>query len=438
MVDAGTPADLPLSIVVDTNVVLHCKPLAELPWEQFGVAQVDVVLVDPVLNELDAWKGKGNDARAKRVRSMLPLLRQLLEANNLVIELAHGSCRVRLRMPSAALHGANASADADGAIVAAAERLATEGGPVMLVTRDVVMALRAHRRGITYRLLPPEDAAWNLRPEPVDVDHAETVRKLKEYERQRPELSAVASGLGLEVSDTTLTALVPHIPDKFDMTSVISEWAKKEFMPPRWKNRDLSDTSWNNKLRSLEREFLISMLKRLRFGPIVELVIRNGGSVNADDVQIEVIAEGDWKLRSQWSDISIDVPAPPREREYDHNLITVPYHHLHIPNTPVTTHRDDEPTWIESEDEVMDGTSRLVAHIPVLRHRSQASLFFHVGPLPESTAPGKLVVRISSARQPGFEMTTWSLVRNAPNLSMTEAVEQLLANGELVFHPKKG
>jgi rRNA-processing protein FCF1 len=428
----GTTAQS-LLVVVDTNIVLHCKPLAELPWEQFGVAAVDVLLVDPVLVELDAWKGKGNDARAKRVRSMLPLLRQLLEAEDFSITVAQSKCRVRVRMLAASLNDASSAADADGAIVTAAEKVAAEAhSPVILVTRDVVMALRARRRGVPYRFVAPDDADWNARPEAVDADHAETVRKLREYESQHPELYVEAGGDGLAVDEQSMSLLVPLPPKKFDMTSVIATWAMEEFQKPRWRDRELHNAYWKRQIVRLEQDLMILVLKRLRFGPIVRLTIGNRGSMNADDVQIEIMIEGHWRLRAELLDLQIQVPRPPREDRHD-----AP-HLYNLPDIPVASRpRDDEPEWLKTEDSVLDGTSRLVAHISVLRHRSEANLHFHLGPMPDHTEPGKLIVRVSSARQPGFELVTWSVACNAPDWSRHELVAQLRANGELSFEPGK-
>jgi len=425
--------DQPLVVVVDTNVMLHCKPLAELPWTQLGAGRVDVLLVDPVLAELDAWKSRGNDARAKRARSLLPLLRQLLDAPDLTIELAGHHGRLRLRMPSGTQQAPVAD-DADGAIVSAAEHAAVDGSNVLLLTRDVGTALRARRRGVTYRLLPPEDAEWNAKPEAVDADHAETARKLKEYERQRPELRAVAHAAGADIGDSTMTVWVPATAKKLDAGDVVRTWAAEEFEKPKWRHRDLDDDYWNRQLERLDKDVTLLVLKRVVFGPIVELTIHNDGSVNADDVQIEVITDGEWRLRSELLDLRVEVPTPPLENRFD----SVMHPSYHFPNMAIPPPaRDDEPEWITTETEQFNGTAKLLAHIAVLRHRSEARIRFHVGPVLDKDTPGKLIVRISSARQPGFVSATWELKQDAPKCSRDEVVAQLIANGELSFYPEK-
>lgn len=431
--NADASVDQPLIVVVDTNVMLHCKPLAELPWAQLGAGRVDVLLVDPVLAELDAWKSRGNDARAKRARSLLPLLRQLLDAQDLTIDLAEHSDQVRLRMPSGAQQAPVAN-DADGAIVSAAEHAAVDGSTVLLLTRDIVMALRARRRGVSYRLVPPEDADWNAKPEPVDADHAETARKLKEYERQRPELRAIARGVGSDISDSTMTIWVPGTAKKLDVGDAVKTWAAEEFVKPRWRDRDLENDYWNRQLARLDRDVTLLVLKRIVFGPIIELTIHNDGSVNADDVQIEVMTDGDWRLRSEVLDLQVEVPSPPREDRFD-SVLQASHHY---PNIGIARPaREDEPEWITTEVEPIKGTAKLLAHIAVLRHRSEARLRFHVGPVVDRDKSGKLIVRISSARQPGFELATWELNQNAPKCSRDEVVAQLIANGELSFYPEK-
>jgi rRNA-processing protein FCF1 len=425
--------DQPLVVVVDTNVMLHCKPLAELPWAQLGVGRVDVLLVDPVLAELDAWKSRGNDARAKRARSLGSLLRKLLESEELRIDLVGHHGQVRLMMPSAD-QPTPVLGDADGAIVSAAEQAAAGGANVLLLTRDVVMALRARRRGVTYRLLRTDDADWNQKAEPIDPDHAETARKLKEYERQRPELSAVASGIGAELGDKAMTIWVPAAAKKFEIGDVVRTWAAEEFEKPRWRDRDLENDYWNRQLARLDKDVTLLVLKRIVFGPIINLAIHNEGSVNAEHVQIELMTEGDWRLRSELLELRVEVPTPPREDRYD--ALTHVAHNFPI-ISGVSPSRDDEPEWVETETKPIEGTTKLVARIPVLLHRSEARLQFHLGPVVDTDTTGKLIARISSARQPGFKLATWVLNRHAPACSRDEVVTELMANGELSFHPEK-
>ena len=69
-------ATLPMHIVVDSNVLLHCSTLETLNWAELVSQQPLVVTITPaVLREIDKLKQDGNTRRAKRARRVLPLVK---------------------------------------------------------------------------------------------------------------------------------------------------------------------------------------------------------------------------------------------------------------------------------------------------------------------------------------------------------------------------
>lgn len=425
-----------LTVVVDTNILLQGKPLSALPWEQLA-EQVDIVLSDPVLTELDRWKGEGSDRRAKRVRAMLPLFRALLAAESLTIDLPHATCRVRLTMR--ATDTVVSSTDADGAIVEVAHELLSEGRTVLLLTRDVILALRARRRGVPYRLVATEDADWNAKPDAPSADQAELLRKLREYEQQRPEIELTMAGPGVALQAKTLTVTAPKPPKDFIVSPFLHEWTVQQFGDRRGKDRDFGNDSWQDDLSRLEKRFSSAVITRIHRGPVVELVLTNAGSINATDVRVEFIVEGAWRLRSECQSLEIEVPYPPRRVKpseygrFDAAYVEPP----RLPHIDFTPKRDDDPTWELSEETPLQGTTRLIARVPVLRHRGEVRLQFHIGVQHPATDPGKLVVLVSYAGRPKVDPTTFVLVRDAPQWTTDELVQHWMGNGALVIEVEK-
>lgn len=433
--DSAIEGSAELTVVVDTNVILQGKPLADMPWEQFA-PQVEVLLIDPVLTELDRWKGEGNDRRAKRVRAMLPQLRQLLSSEGLSILLKEKPVRARLSMrPASAVAQAD---DPDGAIVDIVHDLTVSGCNAMLLTRDVIMALRARRRGVRYRLLSPDDADWNANNERSSADQEELQRRLREYEDQRPEMKLTIIGHGVSSEQTSLTVLCPK-PDQLGKVGpFLFEWAERYYASPLEKRRDLKSVPWQDDLAQIEYRFTSKLIKRLLSGPRVELQVHNDGTVNANDVLVEIITEGPWLLRMNLNELAVDIPhAPEQQKPANYGRFELPTYTRFIPDVEFPFDRDDGWHWERYEEDPVKGTRHLAARIPQLLHRGRLSLPFHIGVEHPAVAPGKLIVRISSAGQPKVATTIYTLNREAPSWSLDELVQTLLENKELVIGIKE-
>lgn len=74
-------ADLPqLHFIIDTNLVLQCKPLKELDWSEWrDFEEVHLIVCRPVLRELDAHKYNPRNRISGRSRDFLSLISPLIE-----------------------------------------------------------------------------------------------------------------------------------------------------------------------------------------------------------------------------------------------------------------------------------------------------------------------------------------------------------------------
>lgn len=77
---------MPTSIVylfADTNLFIQCRPLAELDWSMWNqFSEIRIVVSQPVLREIDAQKGRGNDRLGRRARAASGILRKLIISND--------------------------------------------------------------------------------------------------------------------------------------------------------------------------------------------------------------------------------------------------------------------------------------------------------------------------------------------------------------------
>ena len=50
------PAKPSLFVVPDANMLIHCKPLNEMPWSELGRDEIEIVYVSSVIREIDNLK----------------------------------------------------------------------------------------------------------------------------------------------------------------------------------------------------------------------------------------------------------------------------------------------------------------------------------------------------------------------------------------------
>lgn len=423
-----------LIVVPDTNIFLHCKALGDLPWAKFAQNYVDVILVDAVLSELDHWKDQGNDRRAKRVRSLLPTLRRLVIAEQDVIDVALGPPRIRLRLD--AKTAPVSKEDNDAAIIDAAEAIQSHSGsPVLVLTRDVLLATRCKRRGTNCFLISPEDEEWNDRPERPDPEITELKRELEEFKRQRPVIELELESLGGSIGTDAISVLVPKIT-RFERIDFVSQWAFKYFEEhePRNPSRewDFDDYAWTRDLHDLDIDLRKLLAKRLA-GATIWLTVKNSSSVNAEDVRIELLADGPWLLARDIPDRLIEVPRPPLRRDYDPNVLVIPSPIIPNFNTPMIEPVDPSaPIWeVEERDDQPKGVSRLAIRIPVLRHRDAVDVPFRLGADADAGTAGKLIIRITTEKTPKPVVRTLCLVCETKEVSTDELFDLLIERKEL-------
>jgi rRNA-processing protein FCF1 len=134
--------------VLDANVYLHFIPFTDIDWRsELGQATVRLIVPMVVLGELDNQKNAGREKLKPRAAKRLALMRKLLAGHE------RGPVKVRPGVNLEVLidpPGHVRQPNTDDEIIAVAQRLVNRrGGPVLLVTGDYSMQLRAEARGLT-------------------------------------------------------------------------------------------------------------------------------------------------------------------------------------------------------------------------------------------------------------------------------------------------
>jgi rRNA-processing protein FCF1 len=139
--------------IVDTNVHLHFRPFDEVNWPaQLGVKSVRLLVPIAVLRELDEHKNRGRDPIGHRAGARLAAMHRSLEGHGRGPAFVRQGVTVEIVLNP---HGHVRHPNNDEEILDCAEVLAPRrGGPLVLVTGDLSMRLRAEARGLTVAVLP--------------------------------------------------------------------------------------------------------------------------------------------------------------------------------------------------------------------------------------------------------------------------------------------
>jgi hypothetical protein len=148
--------------VLDTNILLHFEPPDQIDWKEVvGRPEVRLVLPLRVVEELDEKKYTARDNLSDRARRLLSALRsQLAPTAGGPVGLREG---VTIEVPID--DGPRArTLDADQEILDVCRELRSGGGPVVLVSADTGMWLRATALGIEVVSMP--DRYLRSKPRP--------------------------------------------------------------------------------------------------------------------------------------------------------------------------------------------------------------------------------------------------------------------------------
>jgi len=184
---------------LDTNILLQCKDLKELPWNEIQTeGSLLLVLPRPVQIELDRLKSDGNSRRAKRARKASKFLREIIQSEDSITDVRVSNPKVQLKIvPN--LYGKTKLPDIldldspDDRILA--EMIAyKEQHPddeVAILTQDINLLTTAKHLTLPFFPIPDD---WLLPPESDvrDKTIAELEHQLKIHQSTQPQIEIIA------------------------------------------------------------------------------------------------------------------------------------------------------------------------------------------------------------------------------------------------------
>ncbi|MFZ7095436.1 PIN domain-containing protein [Luteimonas dalianensis] len=321
--------------VPDTNFFLHAKAAAELPWAELtDAARIELIVLHPVLAELESHKSKGNSRAARRSRATLTKIDRLIDDDADEVVERNDNPRVVFRL-APPLDVKRKKPDLldldtpDGRIVEQA--LAVRellGGELTFLTQDRVPRITARAVGLPAQKVPD---SWLRPPELDDRD-----KKIAQLEAEVRELSSREPRIELELRageeaiEQVAGSLVRYrtLPEPFLNRAMA---AIDHRYPPETghvmgsimvthevdlKQYQIKRDRWWEQIRNdLERHgaFLTFQDGLLP----VTLTVANTGTAPADGFQVDVWIEGNMKLvdvrkhQEYFSQSRLSLPKPP-------------------------------------------------------------------------------------------------------------------------------
>ena len=203
-----------LVIVPDPNVLIHGKALADLPWEEFGRPEIEILFVPPAIRELDKLKTQAGRPN-KIARALSSDIRALIGKEGRSANVRGSSPkvtkRVELKAVTRAMEQGLDLAHADQSLINYCLSLKAEGLDVVLLTDDTICGTTASEFGLPVKFLPDD---WLRAPEQDETskENAKLKDQLKRLSAAGPqvELGFVdAEGKPLDRLEASLTRWRP-------------------------------------------------------------------------------------------------------------------------------------------------------------------------------------------------------------------------------------
>lgn len=315
-----------LKAFLDTNIILECRPLVELPWQEIDANGPILALLTPTaIKEIDSKKQDGRIG--KRAREFNRLIASVA-AGGPPIVIRDSAPRVELALSRAIRipwdqHDDLDPNDGDSCIVAEvlhAKDMSAVGK--LIVSHDIKPIAFALNYDVP--TLHVSDS-WLRQPEPHPKD-----REMQKLNQQLVQFRAAepAFEFGLELIDAEPVTLL-RIEDLSDAERAIIENRIKDLNPPvdqargtygMSANVGTYDYSYNERFEAYRKHFPIFManyaqrLERLFNQARLRLKVVNTGKVQAENLLVEVNVINGW-LHDRFVFVSPQGPIKPTPRE---------------------------------------------------------------------------------------------------------------------------
>lgn len=200
-------------LYLDTNILLHAKPLQDIPWEEHATPPITIFITTTNIRELDRHKDQ-HPKKHLRERARKALLR--IEAALAEPTIRH-DVRVHIDHQPPTLIYETYGLDPnhpDDTIIASALQ-AQHDDPedsVILYTHDVGPRITAARLGITARELPANDRLPPQQDE-IEKENERLKRELHDIKAAAPQLHLQINGQKQHATASTLASTPPTIDE---------------------------------------------------------------------------------------------------------------------------------------------------------------------------------------------------------------------------------
>lgn len=311
---------------LDTNIILECRPLAELPWQEIDADGPILALVTPTaIKEIDSKKQDGRIG--KRAREFNRLIASVA-AGGPPIVLRDSAPRVELALSRAIRipwdqHDDLDPDDGDSCIVAEvlhAKDMSVAGK--LIVSHDIKPIAFASNYDVP--TLHVSDS-WLRQPEPHPKDREiqKLNQQLAQYQATEPAFAIV-----IKLIDAEPVAVV-RIEDLTDAECATIQRQIHDLNPPVEQDRGLYgiasslgtyDHSYDERFKAYRKRVPIFManyaqrLERLFNQARFRLKVVNTGKVQAENLLVEVAVTNGW-LHDRFVFVSPQGPTRPTPRE---------------------------------------------------------------------------------------------------------------------------
>ena len=424
-----------LTIVLDTNVFIQCRPLHELPWSDLCGGETYSLAVTPaIMREIDKLKQDGKPRRSKRARLAASIL-STCDTTDARTTLSNGvELAARFDLMPAWEQEPFTRLDRalpDDQLIADALMLSRLGERVLLLCGDTMPRFRAKQLGLEAIDIPD---SWLLPPETDERD--KELSELREFrkaaERQRPkpfvELSGATKEGTLQVDVVRYRQVPAHWAE-----SQTADYLRRN--PPAFKNKgndlsflvasaSLSAAQLKEYLATYEsfeaqvrRHFSTSLhAVRNEVARLIQLKIRigNNGELPAERFRLGLQARDGAKLyESGVPEFSFQpprAPKPPQSTDLlfpQTQLRAPPFELPYIPS--VAGLRDPESMVWEEEPSRFKGKDRLELQCALLRHGDLTHSRTFAMTLPDNQTEAHLIASISCTNLPQSTTTKFTI-----------------------------
>jgi hypothetical protein len=342
-----------MTLFVDTNFFLQCKPINEILWNEISDDDIEILITRPVQIEIDRLKNDGNSRRSKKARSTNSLFRNMLSTPETQIQYKVNEISIILKFSNPyseeQLKTIQDNLDTtynDDKILAEVKYFIKENGTegVFFVSHDTNPLLTAKRNNIPFKQIPD---SWLLPPENDARDKEiiqlrDQVKTLMEKEPIIQTKMAIHGELFIdyefnvsineyiELNTAELEEIIDRATEKHPLKTDFTEELKQKpqislgqlinekYIPPdqtkidKYKNEEYP--KWKNDLKEFFNDHCKTYNQAERFVPC-GLTVENIGSRPVDNLIIEISVFNDAVLyQSDIADLVSSRTYPPFPR----------------------------------------------------------------------------------------------------------------------------